>query len=190
MWNQIYNPLDNAALSTIAAALPVITLLVLIASGKVKAHIAAIIALIVANLVNAVANWILIYGHFGAPAMGVRGSAWATLTARIFMAGWLFVIVVRSDGNREPPLRDTTFGLDLSRQRRLFALGLPAAGQAVLEVGVKQGLGELLHPERTPTDLDRLALGEAAGHREDLGGGRHPAAFQGLEGRAGLFESE
>jgi len=94
------------------------------------------VALIVANIVNAVANWILIYGHFGAPAMGVRGSAWATLTARIFMAAWLFGIVVRSDGNREPRLRDTRFRLDLSRQRRLFALGLPAAGQAVLEVGV------------------------------------------------------
>ena len=34
MWNQIYNPLGSAALSTIAAALPVVTLLVLIASGK------------------------------------------------------------------------------------------------------------------------------------------------------------
>ena len=44
MWNQIYNPLDSTVLSTIAAAIPVITLLVLIASGKVKAHIAAVIA--------------------------------------------------------------------------------------------------------------------------------------------------
>ena len=32
MWNQVYNPFDNAALSTIAAAIPVVTLLVLIAS--------------------------------------------------------------------------------------------------------------------------------------------------------------
>ena len=48
----IYNPLGNAALSTIAAAVPVVTLLVLIASGKVKAHLAAIIALIVANLIT------------------------------------------------------------------------------------------------------------------------------------------
>ena len=52
MWNQIYNPLGSATLSTIAAALPVVTLLVLIASNKVKAHIAAVIALIVANLVT------------------------------------------------------------------------------------------------------------------------------------------
>jgi lactate permease len=51
MWNQVYNPLANQVLSTIAAALPVVTLLVLIASNKVKAHVAAIIALVVANLV-------------------------------------------------------------------------------------------------------------------------------------------
>src|SRR3979411_1397915 len=52
MWNQIYNLLGNAALSTVAAAIPVVTLLVVIASGKVKAHIAAIIALIVANIIT------------------------------------------------------------------------------------------------------------------------------------------
>src|SRR3979490_3520491 len=51
MWNQVYNPFNNAFMSTIAAALPVVTLLVLIASNKVKAHIAAVIALVVANLV-------------------------------------------------------------------------------------------------------------------------------------------
>src|SRR6201982_3930374 len=51
MWNQVYNPLESSTLSTIAAALPVVTLIVLIASNKVKAHIAAIVALIVVNLI-------------------------------------------------------------------------------------------------------------------------------------------
>ena len=51
MWNQVYNPFGNTVLSTIAAAIPVVTLLVLIASGRVKAHIAAIIALIVTNVI-------------------------------------------------------------------------------------------------------------------------------------------
>lgn len=44
MWDQHYNPLNSTMLSTLAAAIPVVTLLVLIASNKVKAHIAAIIA--------------------------------------------------------------------------------------------------------------------------------------------------
>ena len=48
MWNQVYNPFGNAVLSTIAAALPVVTLLALIASNKVKAPIAAMVALLVA----------------------------------------------------------------------------------------------------------------------------------------------
>src|ERR1043165_5865291 len=51
MWDQHYDPFSNQVLSTIAAAVPVVTLLVLIATNKVKVHFAAIIALIVANLV-------------------------------------------------------------------------------------------------------------------------------------------
>jgi lactate permease len=51
MWNQVYDPFGSPVVSTIAAALPVVSLLVLIASGKVKAHIAAVIALVVAILV-------------------------------------------------------------------------------------------------------------------------------------------
>ncbi len=67
MWDQIYNPLGNTALSTIAAAVPVVTLLVLIARGKVKAHLAAIIVLITANIITT--------GIFTMPAgMSIRAS--------------------------------------------------------------------------------------------------------------------
>ncbi|HKF70488.1 MAG TPA: L-lactate permease [Stellaceae bacterium] len=54
MWNQVYNPLGSEFLSTLAAAIPVVTLLVLLASGKVKAHLAAVIALLAAILVATV----------------------------------------------------------------------------------------------------------------------------------------
>ena len=37
---------------------------------------------IAAVLVNLVGNWILIYGHFGAPRLGVVGAAWATVLSR------------------------------------------------------------------------------------------------------------
>jgi MATE family multidrug resistance protein len=40
-------------------------------------------ALVSANLVNVAANWMLIYGRLGAPALGVEGAAWATVAARV-----------------------------------------------------------------------------------------------------------
>ena len=47
-WNQVYDPFGNAWLSTLAASLPVIALLGMIASGKVQAHIAAVLSLVLA----------------------------------------------------------------------------------------------------------------------------------------------
>src|SRR3984885_12381829 len=86
MWNQVYNPLGSATLSTIAAAIPVVTLLVLIASGKVKAHLAAIVALIVANLIA-----IFI---FTMPAnMAVRASLLGVVSG-FFPIGWIVLNVI------------------------------------------------------------------------------------------------
>src|SRR6266702_5386409 len=86
MWNQVYNPFGNSALSTILAALPVVTLLVLIASGKVKAHIAAIVALIVANLIAIVI--------FTMPAgMSIRASILGAVTG-FFPIGWIVLNVI------------------------------------------------------------------------------------------------
>jgi MATE family, multidrug efflux pump len=93
-------------------------------------------SLVIANIVNALGNWILISGHLGAPAMGVRGSAYSTLLARLFMAAWLLLAILEHERRVTPRLRDTPLAFDGSRVRRLLALGLPAAGQAVLEVGV------------------------------------------------------
>ncbi len=94
------------------------------------------ITLIAANVVNAAANWILIFGNFGLPALGVRGSAYATLSARILMALALLCVIVRRERRVMPKLWHTPRALDAGRVRRLILLGLPAGGQMVLEVGV------------------------------------------------------
>jgi len=96
----------------------------------------AMVALILANVVNIVVNWILIFGRFGAPALGVRGAAYATLLSRVFMAAYLFLIIVGREAHTTPRLSQTPFGFEAARLKRLLVLGLPAAGQAVLEVGV------------------------------------------------------
>jgi lactate permease len=86
MWNQVYNPFGNAVLSTIAAAIPVVTLLVLIASGKVKAHIAAIIAVILTNLIAIFV--------FTMPAnMSIRASLLGVV-AGFFPIGWIVLNVI------------------------------------------------------------------------------------------------
>jgi MATE family multidrug resistance protein len=94
------------------------------------------IALVTANILNAVVCWILIFGHFGLPALGVRGAAWATVAARVVMCGFLFCAIVLREHGRRPGLFETPLGIDMHRMRRLIALGLPAASQVTLEVGV------------------------------------------------------
>lgn len=53
---------------------------------------------IVSIAINIVLNYVLIYGNFGAPALGVVGSAVATLTARIFECLTLLVVVYTKKG--------------------------------------------------------------------------------------------
>jgi lactate permease len=86
MWNQVYDPLNNSALSTIAAAIPVVTLLVLIASGKVKAHIAAIVAVILTNL-------IAIFIFTMPPSMSIRASVLGIVSG-FFPIGWIVLNVI------------------------------------------------------------------------------------------------
>jgi MATE family multidrug resistance protein len=111
-------------------------------------------ALVFANVVNLVVNWILISGRLGAPAMGVRGSAWATVFARICMAGVLLGVILYREGgagrrrrlaksfalsvsgSAPSESRGAPLKIELARMRRLLALGLPAATQITLEVGV------------------------------------------------------
>jgi MATE family multidrug resistance protein len=96
-------------------------------------------ALVSANLVNAAANWVLIYGHLGMPALGVAGSAWATLASRIYMATVLLIAVRRSLPGLKPGPTTPTSLWDpalAASIRRLVALGFPAALQITLEVGV------------------------------------------------------
>ncbi|MBY0494790.1 MAG: MATE family efflux transporter [Cyanobacteria bacterium] len=116
------------------------------------AALPVMVALITANLINAAGNWALIYGHYGFPALGVAGSAWATVIARAYMLSSLLFAVWWIDRRRtrelvqeqgSPTVALAEVGLwhvdrafNLDRLERLLALGLPAASQMGAEVGV------------------------------------------------------
>jgi lactate permease len=86
MWNQVYNPFDNTTLSTLAAAIPVVSLLVMIASGKVKVHIAAIVALVLANVVA-------IFLFTMPPNLSIRASLLGIVSG-FFPIGWIVLNVI------------------------------------------------------------------------------------------------
>ena len=92
-------------------------------------------ALVSANLVNWLCNWILIYGNWGAPALGVKGSAVATVIARLYMATLLGVSIWYFEHDRVPSARDIVRRPDWPRLALLIRLGFPAAMQILLEVG-------------------------------------------------------
>ncbi len=52
-----------------------------------------VLTIILANLLNAGLDWILIYGHWGMPASGVAGAAWASTVSR-----WLMVLFLLGAG--------------------------------------------------------------------------------------------
>ena len=88
-------------------------------------------ALVSSNVVNAFGNWLLIYGHWGAPALGVGGSALSTVIARIYLAGMLGIAVYRRD-----PSAFLRMQPDPAHVGRLFRVGFPAALTIGFEVGV------------------------------------------------------
>ncbi|MBZ5638621.1 MAG: MATE family efflux transporter [Acidobacteriia bacterium] len=89
------------------------------------------IAVLLANLVNAGLNWVLIYGKLGMPALGVLGSGYATAVAQWFMLAALLFFGRRSFrghwlGWRAP--------LAWSALCRLLGIGLALGLQVGLEV--------------------------------------------------------
>jgi lactate permease len=86
MWHQVYDPFGNSVLSTIAAAVPVVTLLVLIATGAVKTHLAALIALLVAIVIAVLL--------FTMPAgFAIRASILGAVIG-FFPIGWIVLNVI------------------------------------------------------------------------------------------------
>ncbi|MDE2980944.1 MAG: MATE family efflux transporter [Gemmatimonadota bacterium] len=95
--------------------------------------------IVLANLLNAGANWVLIYGNLGAPAMGAVGSGWATAISRWFM--WLCALVL---GWRllAPYLRRVRRDVfQFGPLRRIVRLGSPIGLQLFMEFGAFGAIG-------------------------------------------------
>jgi MATE family multidrug resistance protein len=91
------------------------------------------------NVVNAFANWVLVFGHLGAPPLGLVGSGLATGLTRIAMFGtcvWLVLGFRLHEGAWVPWSRRALEGAGL---RSLVAIGFPIALQMSLEMWAFSG---------------------------------------------------
>ncbi|MCB0496508.1 MAG: MATE family efflux transporter [Cyclobacteriaceae bacterium] len=88
-----------------------------------------------ANILNVVLNYILIYGKFGAPAMGLLGAGIATLISRIVMAIVMAAYILNTQ-KFKPYLSEFGWkGFDFTVAKDLLKIGVPAGFQFVFEVG-------------------------------------------------------
>jgi MATE family multidrug resistance protein len=92
-----------------------------------------VIAILMANLANVGLNWILIFGHFGVPALGVAGSAWATSISRALLVLVLWLAASEQLGSRLFPVDPKVW--ERKPMGRMLRLGLPIGAQHLLEFG-------------------------------------------------------
>jgi multidrug resistance protein, MATE family len=88
-------------------------------------------AAMVANVVNVIVAFVLIFGHLGLPALGVAGSAWGAAAGRGTAAAILVFLLVR--GRRAVSIRGRVgWRPHVDIGRSLFKLGIPAALEQML----------------------------------------------------------
>lgn len=97
---------------------------------------ATLVVTIAGLFVNAGFNWVLIFGHLGMPALGLVGSAWASVITTCAMAAALAIYIAVHPRMRRFHLFGHLLRADLERLKAIFRIGIPIAATLLFEVSV------------------------------------------------------
>jgi MATE family multidrug resistance protein len=103
------------------------------AEGIANTRIAMVITLI-ANVINIVLNYLLIFGKAGMPQLGINGAGYATLISRIFMAIVIVVTFASLSYFREYKKTLLASKFQFKRAVEILKIGFPIGGQMLIEV--------------------------------------------------------
>jgi MATE family multidrug resistance protein len=93
-------------------------------------------ATIIANVINVFFNYVLIFGVWGFPKMGVVGAGIGTLIARFVMIMLMWYFLNRLEKTKAYVKDLKLFVLEHSMLKKINSLGLPSALQMFFEVGL------------------------------------------------------
>lgn len=104
------------------------------AEGLQRTRVAMIIV-VGSNLVNIALNYVLIFGYYGFPELGLKGAGWATLISKIIMAISMMAYVYF--GRRYQPYRlgFSIGGYSRKLISKMLHIGVPSGSQYIFEAG-------------------------------------------------------
>ena len=93
-------------------------------------------ATLIANIINIILNYILIFGKFGFPEMGIVGAAYGTLISRIIMVIYLWLLLRNKERSKRIVRNIKFFVLDVLMIKKIISLGSLSAMQMFFEVAI------------------------------------------------------
>ena len=93
-------------------------------------------ATLLANILNVIFNYLLIFGKLGFPELGIVGAAYGTLISRMVMVLSLWLILTRKKSSKKFITKINYFDLDLKMIKKIINLGSPIALQMLFEVAI------------------------------------------------------
>ena len=93
-------------------------------------------ATVLANIINIIINYLLIFGSFGFPKLGVVGAGLGTLISRIIMVFFLWIIFIKKEKFRLYVFDLKFRVIDSKIFKKIINIGFPSALQMLFEVGM------------------------------------------------------